>query len=230
MSAPFLFFACLLAVCLPIISVQLPRHLLLKKPRSTKPPEARPAILRFRALRETTTPVRARSRFGADASEDQGAATSEPMSTVTRKPWERPFPVQKEGEGSVLPGSLTPRRKTGRELEEKGGARRLFPADIPATEKETGEMPVEAAFMSPNAPPVQSVLSSVSKKKNPQAGMSVLKIGIAAMAFVLFVFGFAILIAHCLAWFIVYKTEVRLGEAKTGVLKGGEMRMCLCAR
>jgi hypothetical protein len=46
----------------------------------------------------------------------------------------------------------------------------------------------------------------------------------------LFILGFAVLIAHCLALFIVYKTEARLGEIRTGVVRGGEMRVCLCAR
>lgn len=41
---------------------------------------------------------------------------------------------------------------------------------------------------------------------------------------------FAILIAHSLATFIVYKTEARLGEARRGIAQGGEMRLCLCAR
>jgi hypothetical protein len=37
------------------------------------------------------------------------------------------------------------------------------------------------------------------------------------------------LTAHCLAWFIVYKTEARLGEVRKGLLRGGDMRVCLCA-
>jgi hypothetical protein len=41
---------------------------------------------------------------------------------------------------------------------------------------------------------------------------------------------FTVLIAHCLAWFIVYKAEARLGELRAGILRGGEMRVCLCTR
>lgn len=59
---------------------------------------------------------------------------------------------------------------------------------------------------------------------------SVLQSTILVLAFVLFVFAFAVLVAHCLAWFIVYKTESRLGEVRKGLLRGGDMRMCLCAR
>jgi hypothetical protein len=47
--------------------------------------------------------------------------------------------------------------------------------------------------------------------------------------FLIFIFAFAVLTAHCLAWFIVYKTESRLGEVRQGLLRGGDMRVCLCA-
>ncbi|PSN64136.1 hypothetical protein BS50DRAFT_591093 [Corynespora cassiicola Philippines] len=60
--------------------------------------------------------------------------------------------------------------------------------------------------------------------------LSVFQAGILALAFLLFVIVFAILVAHCLAWFVVYKTEVRLGEVRRGVMRGGEMRVCLCAK
>jgi hypothetical protein len=60
--------------------------------------------------------------------------------------------------------------------------------------------------------------------------MSIVWTGVAVLAGILLILAFAILIAHCLAWFIVYKTEARLGEAKRGLVQGGEMRLCLCAR
>lgn len=50
------------------------------------------------------------------------------------------------------------------------------------------------------------------------------------MGILLFIFGFAILVAHCLAWFLVYKTEARLGELRRGLMRGGDMKLCLCAR
>ena len=59
--------------------------------------------------------------------------------------------------------------------------------------------------------------------------MSALRVCIAILAFLLFILLFAILVAHCLAWFLVYKTEARLGEARRGIMQGGEMRLCLCA-
>jgi hypothetical protein len=33
-----------------------------------------------------------------------------------------------------------------------------------------------------------------------------------------------------MAWFIVSKTEARLGEVRKGLLRGGDMRVCLYAR
>lgn len=51
-----------------------------------------------------------------------------------------------------------------------------------------------------------------------------------SMGFVVFVITFAVLIAHCLAWFLVYKTEARLGEVRSGLLRGGEMKLCLCGK
>jgi hypothetical protein len=50
------------------------------------------------------------------------------------------------------------------------------------------------------------------------------------LAILLFIVAFAVLVAHCLAWFIVYKTEVRLGDLRKGLLRGGDMRVCLCAQ
>lgn len=46
---------------------------------------------------------------------------------------------------------------------------------------------------------------------------------------IFFVLAFAMLIAHCLAWFLVSKTEARLGDVRKGLLTGGEMKLCLCA-
>lgn len=60
--------------------------------------------------------------------------------------------------------------------------------------------------------------------------ISVVWTGLAVFISLLLIVTFALLIAHCLAWFIVYKTEARLGEARKGLVQGGEMRLCLCAR
>ena len=69
-----------------------------------------------------------------------------------------------------------------------------------------------------------------SPSKSPRYGLPFWQVLLVAMGFILFFFAFAILIAHCLAWFLVYKTEARLGEVRSGLLRGGEMKVCLCGR
>ena len=63
-----------------------------------------------------------------------------------------------------------------------------------------------------------------------QRPISIVQAIVLVLSLVIFVFAFAILVAHCLAWFVAYKTEVRLGELRKGLLRGGDMRVCLCAR
>jgi len=53
---------------------------------------------------------------------------------------------------------------------------------------------------------------------------------LAFLGVLLLLVAYALLIAWCLALFIVYQTEARLGEARRGLVQGGEMRLCLCAR
>lgn len=73
--------------------------------------------------------------------------------------------------------------------------------------------------------------SDVPRASNaPKAGMKLWHILLFTMGIIIFVFAFAILVAHCLAWFLVYKTEARLGEIRSGLLRGGEMKLCLCGR
>lgn len=68
---------------------------------------------------------------------------------------------------------------------------------------------------------------SQTRKSRP---FSIPEIVCISLALILIIVILAILIAHCLAWFIVYKTEARLGEVRKGLLRGGDMRVCLCAR
>jgi len=53
---------------------------------------------------------------------------------------------------------------------------------------------------------------------------------LAAVGGLLLLSAYAILIAYCLAWFIVYQTEARLHETRRGLIQGGDMRLCLCSR
>ena len=72
--------------------------------------------------------------------------------------------------------------------------------------------------------------TSQPASKAPGRGLPFWQVLLVTMGSIIFVFAFAILTAHCLAWFLVYKTEARLGEVRSGLLRGGEMKVCLCGR
>jgi hypothetical protein len=165
------------------------------------------------------------------------------------KPWDLPFPNKEaRGMGSVgFAVPPTPSKKTGRELEAKGVARRLFPPDDDgeyAYDQEPIDVTVESdrtvtprtthttsCFTQDHAHDVVLGPALQKKKGKSKPGVvSTIWICVGMLAFLLFVLAFAILIAHCLAWFLVYKTEARLGEARRGIMQGGEMRLCLCAK
>jgi hypothetical protein len=179
-----------------------------------------------------------------------------------RKPWDPPFGRRREGRGDRemeerqmggnkwFVGSPVPLKKTGREMEAKGVARRLFPADDEGEypydhrphdgllESHREDMP-RLTSTPPPAPATKDCASvdtaesaSAKKKKKSKRKPSVVAaiwICVVIFAVLICIFIFAVLIAHCLAWFLVYKTEARLGEARRGIMQGGEMRLCLCA-
>ncbi|KAF1921861.1 hypothetical protein BDU57DRAFT_535458 [Ampelomyces quisqualis] len=139
-----------------------------------------------------------------------GTSTPTPPAP-SRKPWDPPFPTaakqaRKESSWLILPPSL-PR---------KGHAPSQGTSEAP--DDRTGS--VEGGNEQLNAP----------RKQDWRSIMGVVWPTLAVLAGMLLVFLFALLIAHCLAWFVVYKTEARLGEARRGLVQGGDMRLCLCAR
>lgn len=171
---------------------------------------------------------------------------------VGRKPWDPP--VRRMGrrgmrmgmgsEGFDVPS--TPQKKTGREMEAKGVAIRLFPPDgegeytydrepkdeIPELDREATPQSTHTSARTPQDLTYDTISepsSQKNKSKRRPSAMSAIWICVAVLAFLLFILAFAILVAHCLAWFLVYKTESRLGEARRGIMQGGEMRLCLCA-
>jgi hypothetical protein len=73
-------------------------------------------------------------------------------------------------------------------------------------------------------------IDSVATEKESKSLMAVVWTILAILAGIVLVLGAVVLMIHCLAWFIVYQTEARLGEARRGLLAGGEMRLCLCGR
>ncbi|KAJ8111304.1 hypothetical protein OPT61_g6076 [Boeremia exigua] len=408
MTGHIVFLTCLLAVCLPIVFVQLPRFDIVKKLRAENKAETRSAILRRRplspppgkALRwsarpsspaymeaaktkseeetgdpeqlaQTTAGHQRYSRspiFQGDASADIGASSREGLRTARgRKPWDPPF---KRGapatelageiheENGHAASNISPPRNTGRGLEAKGTATRLFPPDASPEMDDMDEGPVassrlphwsqqpsyqhcppssqrqvedskchepfqEHRLKHPTAlsrplqhtdpessrspldgsspPPIchSSYKASSAKtttpsdcyhmqcshtyhngcpsrlRSDPRAGpdnayeacealhpeirksapeettkdvkthshetgkspREAYKFGLlhwqtwlVVMGLIIFIFAFAILVAHCLAWFLVYKTEARLGEVRSGLLRGGEMKLCLCGK
>ena len=297
-----LFLACLLAICLPILSVQLPRFFptllsFSSAAENGSPLHERTPSLRRRvrqggpaaAPRSPSQQGRREATDGADSytgGEETGSEEIhiQPPSTrllmlekdkgkgkadgkVGRKPWDPPLSrretlsesARKNEEatkGSVWVMPPTPPRKTGREMEAKGVAVRLFPPDddgddgyvyeaeeqqeVDEAEGETTPKltptptptPTPAVTPAPRTSNPPSTAKPAPARKEAKAKSSVMSavwLCVAILAVLLFILAFAILVAHCLAWFLVYKTEARLGEARRGIMQGGEMRLCLCA-
>ena len=137
-----------------------------------------------------------------------GRKMSRNSTGIERKPWDPPFPrtPQTQESKNIWLTYLHP----------------LQSCADPAPQARAASLPPSTQPITANFP--KHSLSGYSSNRT-----SVLKIATFAMGVILFIFAFAILIAHCLAWFIVYKTEARLGELHKGVLRGGDMRVCLCA-
>jgi hypothetical protein len=150
----------------------------------------------------TNTPTR--------ASDGDGAAAP------TRRPWDPPFQQRLAAKSEWLVQPPSAPGQTGKESED---VRREEHADTmgdSAVEEKSATVPTA---------------NKTKEKKGNESVMSILLwFVLAVLLGLLLVLIFAILVAHCLAWFIVYKTEARLGEARRGLVQGGEMRLCLCAR
>ena len=81
-----------------------------------------------------------------------------------------------------------------------------------------------------DAPGQVTEADSKGSQRAPKPDMAIWQMLLVLIGVIVFIFAFAVLISHCLAWFLVYKTESRLGEVRTGLLRGGEMKLCLCGR
>ncbi|OAG07381.1 uncharacterized protein CC84DRAFT_655750 [Paraphaeosphaeria sporulosa] len=171
----------------------------------------------------------------------------------TRKPWDPPFPTRPRTLRDlylVLPRSEDKGRERMRRPtsqvppEEDDGIINI--AQLPVTDLPTSSAPIPPPMLPrSHVQESQSVVQSgyedrqastqtTTERKPTTTGTSdtlllVQKI-VLALALIIFVFAFAILVAHCMAWFVVYKTEARLGDVRKGLLRGGDMRVCLCAR
>lgn len=234
-----LLFTCLLALCLPILSVTLSRRnstffrtrsTIRTEPRSER--RARP--LRRHAHSHSLSPSTSHSFSDAnslslshahsysyartqtdgpasDASEDGADQTPQPQPQPqlrVRKPWDPPFRRE-----SIVGSERGSRIESGSSF---------MP---PSTSPSRADTPTSDTIAKNTAQP--NTQENTSMKPD---SLSVLSLVSRILAVLLFILGFAVLIAHCLAWFLVYKTEARLGEARRGLVRGGDMRLCLCAK
>jgi cobalamin biosynthesis Mg chelatase CobN len=137
-----------------------------------------------------------------------------------RKPWDPPFPTrranEKEGNWLILPPTPHTAKQDAPSDDRVEDVSRRHSAS-------NSSLPKETASEEPAKEDAQGT-------KETTGVMSIVWSVLAILGSLFLVLLFAVLIAHCLAWFIVYKTEARLGEARRGVVQGGEMRLCLCAR
>ena len=251
MGSHILHLACLLAICLPLLSVQLPSTTIFSKPaRSKLCAETRstrlsklPALVQQRAQPERQQRQQetrsSGSSFGADGTTGENRRTEEiegkgstqqrqeeqSALKTTRKPWDPPFPkrengAERKGAWRILPHS-EPRRS-----ERKGQSRTVAPQNLDGDveEDELGEVKPQEHVAASNG------TSQNHLQKARAKGISTLWLIVAGLAVLLLFLAFAILTAHCLAWFLVSNTEARLAEARRGLLKGGEMRLCLCSK
>jgi hypothetical protein len=195
--------ACALLVFVPIISVQIPRFF----------------EYRNNTNDANTKPIKRHRPPMLDGSD----ADVQPV----RRPWDPPFPTttsstRKESGWRILQSSPPKRTEKLVEEGERSGVEEL----------EHMRTVAETAKPRDGLHPVRGQHQPLEKENGRKTCglMSFLWTLLAILAGLLLFLFFAILTAHCLAWFIVYKTEARLGEARRGLVQGGEMRLCLCAR
>lgn len=183
----------------------------------------------------------------------RAATTSGYGSQETRKPWDPPFPTKPRSMRDpyrVLLRSDEEQRIEKREELKKG--RSISPM---SPDREEGVPNNGHAIITDNLPSRRASIDSsaerqavlASRPTSPKAStqstpelahptnrrgstFSALQVIVLALASIVFVFAFAILVAHCMAWLVVHKTEARLGDVRRGLLRSGDMRVCLCAR
>jgi len=254
MPNPIFFTACLLAICLPILSVQIPRtdlfarlcsdraenrspvHTKAKEATTTSdypsPPPSEPSPKSQSSpppaefSRWRTTAGQASKSFDGTHSGAESAEEDKGEVSAVRKPWDPPFSKRgsaQVGEWRALPPSKP--RKWRRGARDDCLRTGSLPPDF---DGENGGERNEPALST------RSEKSEVEGSDHPERGTrSRIRLlvwgGAAVIAVLLSLLAFSVLIAHCLAWFLVYKTESRLGEVRRGIMKSGDMRLCLCA-
>ncbi|KAF1960070.1 hypothetical protein CC80DRAFT_284558 [Byssothecium circinans] len=249
---------CVILIALPIIAVQYPRYLDSLHTPPHKRTSSEHAIVETNvdgAGEKTPAPDVSSPEHGSTLSRSVPTTSSGNNHVKkARKPWDPPFPTTRERPKGhswriLGPATETIAEDTGDGEGERGAenldapvedngerisanVRATTPLDDPTLPSSLSSLNLnvpESLARLPSCPSKAS--SALSQSQEPRGHhLSVFRWIVLVLASVIFVFAFAILVGHCLAWFVVYKTESRLGEAKSGLLRGGEMRMCLCAR
>ncbi|KAH7094389.1 hypothetical protein FB567DRAFT_2344 [Paraphoma chrysanthemicola] len=221
---------CAVAVLVPILAIQVPCYLQHKRSQHVKPISDTSRSRQTSRVSDSYFPSSAsRARPLTDGSD---TPTSTFANKVSRRPWDPPFPVsntprRREGEWLVLPPNgpkkgLTP-PASGHEGEYEDRI------DMEDKSDPQGSHEITPIAQCDSRPPNTSP-QTAARKGEEKWIMPFIWTTIVVLTSILLVFGVVILMIHCLAWFIVYQTEARLGEARRGLLMGGEMRLCLCGR
>lgn len=178
---------------------------------------------------------------GVDGSADMKKETGKQAVQYNRKPWDPPFPNSPDGSKKMagypsLPPMQPSTMNENRMRPLSPGPPRLHtptpqpqlqivrPSSVPPDSLSDGHDVIRTQHVSTVSP------AALSSPLRPSKPLSTLQAIASALAILIFIFVLAVIVAHCLAWFIVYKTEARLGELRKGLLRGGDMRVCLCAK
>lgn len=234
---------CFALIFIPIFWEHFQRYLKTLPSPQQKPPPASSSTDDASQPNDTCRFPEIATKFdGAD--ETVSAPINSPASKEreTRKPWEPPFPktpypdtgdsgspFTEEAQNSYAQSIHVPEHNECEEVQQSMQRQEHLKdkkADAPPRRafdntkdisKEYGSSTSEVAQLQPN---------TTSGRQSP----SLLQGIILTLAFLTFLVFSIIMMVHCLAWFLVYKVESRLGEVRTGLLKGGDMRLCLCAK
>ena len=216
-----LLLTCALLIILPILAEQYRRT-----PVSSKidPPAA---------LEATRLKISVISSNLDGGSDEQDVGSASRVGTLNmkgeepyrRKPWDPPFPQSPTiplSPSFELRAQQQPRQENAHPLSW------LPYLGAPSHSSSPQQSSSHIQLDNSTCPPLEPS-HSPKKHETSQRRWPILRLAMFAMAVIIFMFMYAILIAHCLAWFVVYKTESRLGALHKSVLRGGNMRICLCA-
>ena len=212
-----LILACLVAICLPILSVQIPRYF--------------PSCL---LLFPTSVPIQS-SNGTKNGSEICGRTLSVRRYERFTEEGGRKEEDTESGEVDTGVGEGKRERQVPRQTGKEGAAAWFFSKDRVVDDDGEGEI---TSMAGPRPRPLQVSHTPTVSLTTPfsiQGGHSkpwithILRFCAAILAVLLCISVFALVVAYSLAAFLVYKTEARLEEHRRGILQGGEMKLCLCA-